>query len=474
MTATGMGPYSPSVYPKIEYGTVTSYSEGTSVVPSIGDMKKDCLEKELQVRLSGPVHKPEDIHISGANTRETLWINQAWRPPGEKNGIHDVKILNNINPGMEHNYISTNASDYAEVDTHNMTTFYKKELHAPCIPAPYATTTLINPSARQHSGSVHDKSSGSEMSKKSDKMYDMEARLIEDCVTEQLLEARNVMSPSSDSGSYTTDEYGLPIRRKRLRPVQKGSVLNWMEFIPPPPDHPPSGKASPNPLRSNPYAHRNMHLQMSNENNNPTHSPQVSSRSLQSGRQHPIWSNSPQGGSLTRSPPELGGNVAPYGSSPGVDRGVQSSLLSLASDPLSAKRRAGSLKNNNRGMIYHPLHAEPHDRVRYDNVMQMLQQQQQTTQLHPQQHSPTSSLNDEGEYAPGQCPAPSWTDVTDRSSTSSPRSSVASSSDGSVYTDSDFEKVVAKVNYQHLYRTPNHNKKIDTTNTSLLSPIHNC
>lgn len=63
----------------------------------------------------------------------------------------------------------------------------------------------------------------------------------------------------------SSDEYGLPIRRKRLRSGQKGSVLNWMEFIPPPPDHPPSERGSPTHSASNlrnPYAMRNIHSQV--------------------------------------------------------------------------------------------------------------------------------------------------------------------------------------------------------------------
>lgn len=47
-------------------------------------------------------------------------------------------------------------------------------------------------------------------------------------------------------------------------------------------------------------------------------------------------------------------------------------------------------------------------------------------------------------FAASLGPAPSWTSVTDRSSTSSARSSVASSSDGSVYTDSDFANAIAR------------------------------
>ncbi|KAF8795105.1 Roundabout like protein [Argiope bruennichi] len=535
LTSSGMGPFSPSIHPKIEYGTVTFSDRPTSVVSDIGDIvrqpwfiavigavifillsvffiilfirRRAAWKKELQAHLSGPVHKADDVRV-GVSARETLWINQAWHPTtAGKNSLPDGKPINNVNPGMDRSYISLyspflssgGASDYAEVDTHNMTTFYKKEL--PCIPAPYATTTLINPSARHHSGSVHDgKSSGSEISKKSDKMYDMEARLIEDCVTEQLLDAKNVISPSSDSGSYTTDEYGLPVRRKRLRGGQKGSVLNWMEFIPPPPDHPPSGRASPaqgSQNVRNPYPIRNIHSQIPLDNcSNLSHSPQVS-RSLQSTALARHTPTSPWSHSLNRTPEDSGlppvpptssagmrypppnshaPNPQSYGSSPGIDRGVQSSLLSLASDPCPGMKKGSQERcpkvnslRNNPGVIYHQLHPEPEvqDRVRYDNVMQLMKRDD---------HSPVSSIQGDGDYAPGV--APSWTSVTDRSSTSSPRSSVASSSDGSVYTDSDFANVVAKAAQNagfHLFRPPpTQPSKLETAPTSLLSPVHNC
>lgn len=88
--------------------------------------------------------------------------------------------------------------------------------------------------------------------------------------------------------------------------------------------------------------------------NNPGHSPQVGSRSLQSNVLPPSMRGGNQPwSSLTRSPPELPPGhptlqQPSYGSTPGVDRGVQSSLLSLASDPCT-KRKVGSLRNNNHG-----------------------------------------------------------------------------------------------------------------------------
>ncbi|XP_035234110.1 uncharacterized protein LOC118205938 [Stegodyphus dumicola] len=98
-----------------------------------------------------------------------------------------------------------------------------------------------------------------------------------------------------------------------------------------------------------------------------------------------------------------------------------------------------------------------------------------------EQHSPVSSIPDDVDYAPGHCAAPSWTSVTDRSSNSSARSSVASSSEGSVYTDSDFANVVARAAQNagfHLFRpmsSPNQPSNLEMAHTSsLLSPVHNC
>lgn len=143
---------------------------------------------------------------------------------------------------MEHNYYSVCAPDYAEVDTHSMATFYKRDL--PCVLAPYATTTLIN-APKQANSSVYDsKSSSSEISRKSDKPHDMNSRLNEDEQHDPLL---NKSLQSNGSGNYSNDDYanqGRKIMNKFLQSSSRAPVVNWSDIIPPPPDHPPTEKCT--------------------------------------------------------------------------------------------------------------------------------------------------------------------------------------------------------------------------------------
>ncbi|KAL1475211.1 hypothetical protein MTO96_037463 [Rhipicephalus appendiculatus] len=190
--------------------------------------------------ITAPVHKQEDIRncfnsLSGPaslSPHEALWIDHsAWRasdtlkePFCETKGVNKMSCASN-----DLNYSSVyaplncgiDATDYAEVDTYNMTTFYKKDLSS--IPEPYATTTLINPSFQKSlSGSAKDNG-----------------------VTDRLLESDKLASPASDSGSYTTDEYGMPVKKSRQkfsrgRVTSRAPPMNWSEIIPPPPEKPPS------------------------------------------------------------------------------------------------------------------------------------------------------------------------------------------------------------------------------------------
>lgn len=55
-----------------------------------------------------------------------------------------------------------------------------------------------------------------------------------------------LVSPGSDSGSLTTDENGMPVRRahkgSKICPGGGGGkqpMVNWAELLPPPPEHPP-------------------------------------------------------------------------------------------------------------------------------------------------------------------------------------------------------------------------------------------
>ncbi|GIY11909.1 roundabout 2 [Caerostris extrusa] len=92
-------------------------------------------------------------------------------------------------------------------------------------------------------------------------------------------------------------------------------------------------------------------------------------------------------------------------------------------------------------------------------------------------HSPVSSIQRRWRVCSGV--APSWARVLLTEQYVQSRSSVASSSEGSVYTDSDFANVVAKAAQNagfHLFRpSATQPSKLETTPTSsLLSPVHNC
>ncbi|XP_067137945.1 roundabout homolog 1-like isoform X3 [Centruroides vittatus] len=449
-------------------------------------------QKALGAHLTVPVHKAEDIRV-GVNAREALWINQAWRPAdsGKGNSMSETKLLNKLDSSSDLNYssvyspllCSVSAPDYAEVDTHNMTTFYKKEL--PSIPAPYATTTLINPPVQKHlSGSVHDgKSSGSEISRKSDKGFDLDARYNDDGVTDQLLEPEKLASPASDSGSYTTDEYGMPVRKKRLKPLRpapKAPVVNWADLIPPPPEHPPSEAGSP---PETPPSHRApspisraLKAQMISGGIQSMSRSPLSSCGFQS----PVGSKhntaSPRS-TLTRSAAEADRGPTPpimtnaripginlsyqrplmpsasscsqsqtFGSNPLMDRGIQSSLPSLISEPHSNPsprlRRSGPENTINLPLTvgpYHPLDGD-------SDIEGLPGYASGDICLRNNPHSPESSVGGDTDYAPSQGLVPSWASVTDQSNSSctSARSSAASSTDGSFYTDADFASAVAR------------------------------
>ena len=231
-------------------------------------------KKTISAHLTVPLHKSEEVGRGGfnGNAREALWINQGWRPSDKDN--NQTKLLNSCPPNDGSNgyssafvadYCSVNAPDYAEVDTHNLSTFYKKEgPYPPSVPAPYATTTLINAVSQSKHGSVRDhKSSGSEEmgSRKSDKPMPFDYN--DEGVMEHLI-SEQAKSPS-DSGSYTTDEYGMPVRKikshkqrqQSYRPNHmlmndrnssqgsKAPVVNWNDLIPPPPENPPSECGTP-------------------------------------------------------------------------------------------------------------------------------------------------------------------------------------------------------------------------------------
>lgn len=150
-----------------------------------------------------------------------------------------------------------------------MKTFYHKQDPV----APYATTTLINAGAAQHmdhhmfrpihqnSGSgdsccKHECSGGSNTDNSHSGGHHHD-------------HSDHMQSPTSDSGSHTTDENGMLIKKGRKGPgqmlVPKQAMVNWAEFLPPPPEHPPPSEVgSDSPANSLQYAEVSQNRAMAN------------------------------------------------------------------------------------------------------------------------------------------------------------------------------------------------------------------
>ncbi|KAL3181694.1 hypothetical protein MRX96_036214 [Rhipicephalus microplus] len=357
------------------------------------------------------------------------------------------------------------ATDYAEVDTYNLTTFYKKDLSS--IPEPYATTTLINPSfQKSSSGSARDSRSGSsaeERSRTSDKAFDLELKQASaDGVTDLLLESDKLTSPASDSASYTTDEYGMPVKKSRQkfsrgRAVSRGPLMNWSKIIPPPPEKPPSEGGSQlntpaslrrtSPLDWQPkQSFQPSGAQLSNNlravqvlprfpASLPKSSPNQSSNSLGSSYADPYQEGAPflprenRPLSKTMQPQHIQQPQEQIFGNPFIDRGVQSSLPSLVSERTSfnaAMAPSGPRLATLQGHIYQPTDA--------GSDMEDASQPQ----------SCESSVAGDTDYAPSH--TPSWASTTEPSNSSctSGCSSGASSYDDSVYNEGDFASAVMR------------------------------
>lgn len=65
-----------------------------------------------------------DITVMNINGKESLWIDRGWRATDtdKDSGLSEAKLLGNSN--MQGNYIDSGGTDYAEVDTRNLSTFY--------------------------------------------------------------------------------------------------------------------------------------------------------------------------------------------------------------------------------------------------------------------------------------------------------------------------------------------------------------
>ncbi|CAN8014114.1 unnamed protein product, partial [Ixodes persulcatus] len=373
---------------------------------------------------TAPVQKTEDLSNylnsltgrTGLSHHDALWINQsAWRPcDSSKDAFSDTKLLNKMDSASNDlNYSSVyaplncgiSASDYAEVDTQNLTTFCKKDL--PSIPEPYATTTLINPSLQKSfNGSAKDGrsgSSGEEASRLCDKGFDLELRLSN---------KENVLIlpvfPYSDGLLFHLPKVDTDLL------VQLPSSCSQA----------PSSSARvvqgvPRFTGPSPWASLNESNSLGACYADPSTGPHFTTRGL-----GPLLSPPQQPQSQT--------HPSPFCQSL-MNRGVQSSLPSLLSksNSLSPALELSSQLTQSKpsiepGHVYHPADGE-------SDVEEDMSRPR----------SLESSVAGDTDYAPSH--APSWSSMTEQSNSSctSGRSSGASSYDDSVYNEIDFASAVA-------------------------------
>ncbi|XP_056010132.1 roundabout homolog 2-like isoform X13 [Ostrea edulis] len=130
-----------------------------------------------------------------------------------------------------------------------MKTFYQKKDPV----APYATTTLINAGNAVGGHSMqdhmfrpitqHSQQSGSGDSGCCKHECSGDSNTSHSNTGIPVDHADAMQSPTSDSGSHTTDENGFLLKKgkKPLKQITqpKQAMVNWAEFLPPPPEHPP-------------------------------------------------------------------------------------------------------------------------------------------------------------------------------------------------------------------------------------------
>lgn len=72
-----------------------------------------------------PVVNPSEITALNLNGKESLWIDRGWRATDtdKDSGLSEAKLLGNSSTFSQGNY-TDGGTDYAEVDTRNLSTFY--------------------------------------------------------------------------------------------------------------------------------------------------------------------------------------------------------------------------------------------------------------------------------------------------------------------------------------------------------------
>lgn len=97
-----------------------------------------------------------EITALNVNGKDSLWIDRGWRSAdvNKDSGLSDAKLLGSMStPGA----YTDAGTDYAEVDTRNMSSFYNCRKIADN-PTPYATTMLVGSKdcSTAHSQSSHE------------------------------------------------------------------------------------------------------------------------------------------------------------------------------------------------------------------------------------------------------------------------------------------------------------------------------
>ncbi|XP_062557914.1 roundabout homolog 2-like [Armigeres subalbatus] len=162
-----------------------------------------------------PIGARSDLpNLSVSRKDNGIWIDRGWRTcdTDKDSGLSSIKLLegNQLYPNQA---LSDGGTDYAEVDPRGVTSFYNCR-KSPESPTPYATTMIINGIPHSENGDLsyqgHD-------------------------------------TFSSTSSSFRSF-YGYP------RPIVNSNQVppNWVDYLPPPPEHPPP---APQPLDINQLNH---------------------------------------------------------------------------------------------------------------------------------------------------------------------------------------------------------------------------
>ncbi|XP_025199330.1 roundabout homolog 2-like [Melanaphis sacchari] len=158
------------------------------------------------------------LSMLSAGGKEALWIDRGWRN-GEKDP--ESKLLNGI--GRE-----TTCADYAEVDTRNLSTFYNPRKDMMSNPTPYATTTLLNRDDCNESTHLF----GAASSSSETKTLSSNGSCHERCHEQVAAPNNHYLDENVDFNNHK--------RKPPIYPINQAPPPNWNEFLPPPPQHPPT------------------------------------------------------------------------------------------------------------------------------------------------------------------------------------------------------------------------------------------